>query len=356
MHKVEYVVNRSRFIVQHESITKIHADAIVSSDDNYVSMSGGVSATIRSEGGAEIKNAARKFVPLSIGDVAVTTAGKLPARFVFHVATIDYDKMIMPNEEIIRAGTRKCMSLAESLSIKHIAFPALGTGVGRFPFSKAAETMTKTISEHLLGDTEINTVTLALYARENVTQTDLNIFYENAVAIASLLSQSKRLNALLEEVKKIIAGMNQPNILQHLRELENDLRKAQGVLDTSTSSARILSNLSEKSGINALAEKAIDVAVDVGDRISRDAQQQKAYEYRELELMVLRTKLAGLLTQLNVKYGNLNKLQRKAANYGAEFEVPLSLENAIESIMREISETEAAAATIRQEMSKIVDI
>ncbi len=314
-----------------------------------------MSAAIRYEGGAEILNAARKFVPLSIGDVAVTTAGNLPSRFVFHVATIDYDNMIMPNEEIVRAGTRKCMNLAETLGVKHIAFPALGTGAGRFPFSKAAETITKTIADHLLGDTGINTVTLALYQRVGVTQSDLNIFYENAVAVASLLSQSKRLNSLLTEMETIVTGMDKPNLLRRLRELGQDMQKAQGILDTGSATARQISHLPHKSRINELAEKAINIADKVGSQITRETQQQKAYEYRELELMVLRTKLAGLLTLVNVKHGNLNKLQQKAANYGAEFEVPLAVENAIDSLKQEISEAEAAIGSIRQEMAQLIN-
>lgn len=354
MQKSEYSINRSKFIVQYGSLTKINADVLVSSDDNYLSMSGGVSACIRDEGGTEIVNAARKAIPLSVGDVAVTTAGKLTARFIFHAVTIDYDKMLMPNEEIIRAATRKCMTLAESLEIKHIAFPALGTGVGRFPFSKAAEIMTKTISEHLLGDTKINIVTLALYERESVTNADLNIFYENAVAVASLLSQGRRLNSLLTDMRRIIRGMNQPNLLLRLQELEKEIQDAQGILDVSTSSAQRLSTLPNESGINELAGKAVRVAERINDQISKIDPRQKMHEQRELELMVLRTKLTGLLTQINVKYANLNKLQLKAANYGAEFEVPLSLENAIDSVKLEISETEATAASIRQEISKLV--
>ena len=53
----------------------------------------------------------------------------------------------------------------------------------------------------------------------------------------------------------------------------------------------------------------------------------------------MRTKLDGLLTQLNIQYSNLNKLQIKKAKYGLD--IPLYLENSIDDLQAEIDQTEA---------------
>lgn len=351
--RAEYFINKSKYIVQYADLATVNAEALVSSDDNYLSMSGGVSAALLHAGGEEISQAAQKCVPVPLGDVAVTTAGKLRARFIFHVITIDYDQMILPSEEVLRSGTRKCLSLCESLGLKTIAFPALGTGVGGFSFAKAAEVMTKTIADHLLSNTIIKTVTLTLLAREGITQNNINTFYENAVNVASLLSQSRQLNGLLAELEKHVSALHQPTLLQRMRDLASDLQRAQQELDRHPDSPQELVSLPQKSGIQEATMAVMAVASAVGETVGHGLPEPETGQTKELELTILRTRLNGLLTQLNIKYGNLNKLEQKAAQYGANFEVPLVLENSIGGIKQEISESEAQIAAVRKEISQV---
>lgn len=163
-----YELNKTIFQVTYGDITRLKTEAIVSSDDNYLSMGGGVSMAISEAGGKAIREEARKYVPLKIGDVAVTSAGNLPAKYIFHAVTIDYTNMIYPYEDSIKAATLKCMQLADTLGVKTIAFPALGTGVGRFPFQLAADMMTRVIADYLMGDTHVELVTISLFPREGV--------------------------------------------------------------------------------------------------------------------------------------------------------------------------------------------
>ncbi len=60
--------------MNYGDITRLTADALVSSDDNYLSMGGGVSAALSRVGGEIVSIEARKHTPLNIGDVAVTSA------------------------------------------------------------------------------------------------------------------------------------------------------------------------------------------------------------------------------------------------------------------------------------------
>ncbi|HJZ48770.1 MAG TPA: macro domain-containing protein [Roseiflexaceae bacterium] len=103
----DYKINKTTFRVCYGNITELVADALVSSDDNYLTMSGGVSLSLLLAGGETIQREARKQVPLKAGDVAVTSAGYLKAKFIFHAVTIDYDKLIYPNEEIVCSATER---------------------------------------------------------------------------------------------------------------------------------------------------------------------------------------------------------------------------------------------------------
>ena len=67
-----YQFGKSRLIIKFGDITSAMTDVIVSSDDAYLSMGGGVSASILRAGGDAIARDARKNVPCQMGDVVVT--------------------------------------------------------------------------------------------------------------------------------------------------------------------------------------------------------------------------------------------------------------------------------------------
>ena len=62
----DYKLNETTFRVCYGDITKLVADALVSSDDNYLTMGGGVSMALLRAGGEEISREARKHIPLKL--------------------------------------------------------------------------------------------------------------------------------------------------------------------------------------------------------------------------------------------------------------------------------------------------
>ena len=132
-------VGRCEIEVIKGDITEMETDAIVNAANNRLWMGGGVAGAIKRKGGRIIEEEAVKQGPIEIGEAVVTTAGKLKARYVIHAAGMGMD--FKTDEEKIRKATRNSLKRAEELGIKSIAFPAIGTGVGRFPLEKAAEVM-----------------------------------------------------------------------------------------------------------------------------------------------------------------------------------------------------------------------
>lgn len=179
----DYPVNNKTMRVMFEDITKIDAEALVSSDDNHLSMGGGVSCAILNAGGEQIRQEVVKHIPLKIGEVAVTSAGQLPAKYIFHAVTIDLDRGVMPSEESIQASVLRCLQLAETLGVRRIAFPALGTGAGTFPFLAAVDVMFQNIVRYLTRKTCVDLVIITLSARKPVTEDDLNPFYDRITTL-----------------------------------------------------------------------------------------------------------------------------------------------------------------------------
>ena len=90
MDSRQYIFNHSILTVRFGNILESQSEVIVSSDDCYVSMGGGVSQAILKEGGLGIKSDAQKMVPVPLGDVVVTTAGSLEhQKYVYQCITID---------------------------------------------------------------------------------------------------------------------------------------------------------------------------------------------------------------------------------------------------------------------------
>ncbi|NER20408.1 MAG: hypothetical protein F6J96_06740 [Symploca sp. SIO1C2] len=162
----EFAIHNKLIKVYQGDITNLVVDVIVSSDDNYLTMGGGVSSRIKNVGGNKIYRDARKLIPLTLGDVAITTSGELIAKKVFHGITIDFDLIKYPSQEIIQKIVHTCLTKANEYQFKSIAFPLLGTGTAGFPAKLAWRTMLSQIIQDLSRENQtISEVIIALRGR-----------------------------------------------------------------------------------------------------------------------------------------------------------------------------------------------
>ncbi len=146
-------------------LTQEKADALVNAANNEGWMGGGVAGAIRRAGGREIEDEAVKKGPVAVGEAWATGAGSLGAEYVIHAAVMamdfntDYDK--------IYRSTTATIKRADEMGLKTIAFPAFGTGVGRFPAGKAGEAMLSAVRDSLLHrETKIESIVFVLYNRQ----------------------------------------------------------------------------------------------------------------------------------------------------------------------------------------------
>jgi len=128
-------------------ITEQKVDAIVNAANNHFYMGGGVAGAIKRKGGKVIEEEAVSQGPVKIGEAVVTSAGKLPAKYVIHASTMGMD--FKTDSQKIKCATRNALRKAEGKKIKQIAFPALGCGVGGFSVREAAKIMLNQVKEHL---------------------------------------------------------------------------------------------------------------------------------------------------------------------------------------------------------------
>ncbi len=145
-------------------ITALEVDAIVNAANNHLWMGAGVAGAIKRAGGQSIEDEAVRRGPIPVGEAVATNAGRLKARYVIHAAVMGQD--LATDAAKIAAATKNSLLRAEELGLRSIAFPALGTGVGGFPLSQAAEVMISTVRDHLQGSTSLDRVVFALFGDE----------------------------------------------------------------------------------------------------------------------------------------------------------------------------------------------
>src|SRR5262245_29790320 len=120
MNSRPYKVRNSTITLIFGDITTSRAQVLVSSDDYMLSMGGGVSQALCRAGGIRIAQDASKLVPGDAGDVLVSSAGNLNAKYIFHAVTIGRSEHSLPHDILVRQTTRKSLELLASLGCNSI--------------------------------------------------------------------------------------------------------------------------------------------------------------------------------------------------------------------------------------------
>jgi O-acetyl-ADP-ribose deacetylase (regulator of RNase III) len=128
-------------------LTKVDVDAIVCPANSYGTMGGGVAAAIAHAGGADVESEAVRQAPIPLGSAALTAAGDMPARWVIHAPTM-YEPVEDATEENVRRAMAAALARCDEDGLVTVAFPGMGTGVGRLPYGDAAKVMVAAIDAH----------------------------------------------------------------------------------------------------------------------------------------------------------------------------------------------------------------
>ena len=133
-------------------ITKVPADAIVNAANSGLAGGGGVDGAIHRAGGPsimrELDGIRAKIGRCPAGDAVATTAGDLPARWVFHAVGPIY-RGREDEAALLASCYRTCLQMAEERELRSIGFPSISTGAYRYPMAEAAAIALDTVARHL---------------------------------------------------------------------------------------------------------------------------------------------------------------------------------------------------------------
>ena len=148
-------------------ITKESADAIVNAANSSLMGGGGVDGAIHRAGGpailAECKSIVAEIRRLPAGKAVITTAGRLPARYVIHTVGPVYSGGERGEAETLASCHRECIRVADEHALKSLAFPAISTGAYGYPVADAASVAVSTVVDALRSTTRLTTIRFVLF-------------------------------------------------------------------------------------------------------------------------------------------------------------------------------------------------
>ncbi|MEW9528819.1 O-acetyl-ADP-ribose deacetylase [Microbispora sp. NPDC049125] len=133
-------------------ITEQRVDAVVNAANSSLLGGGGVDGAIHRKGGPEILaecralRASRYGGGLPAGQAVATTAGRLPARWVIHTVGPVFSRS-EDRSHLLASCYRESLAVAGSLGAATVAFPAISTGVYRWPMADAARIALTTVRQ-----------------------------------------------------------------------------------------------------------------------------------------------------------------------------------------------------------------
>jgi O-acetyl-ADP-ribose deacetylase (regulator of RNase III) len=162
-------IGSARLEVIVADITTLSVDAIVNAANTSLLGGGGVDGAIHRAAGPELLAGCRTLHGCATGDAKITRGYRLPARHVIHAVGPVWNRGNHDEDEALASCYARAIELCRTHGLASMAFPAISTGVYRFPADRAARIAVSTVVEALAGAPLIDRIVFCCFSNESVS-------------------------------------------------------------------------------------------------------------------------------------------------------------------------------------------
>jgi O-acetyl-ADP-ribose deacetylase (regulator of RNase III) len=160
-------IGKAQLEVIVADITTLSVDAIVNAANSSLLGGGGVDGAIHRAAGPELVAECRQLHGCKTGDAKITKGYRLPAKHVIHAVGPVWNGGGHGEDQALASCYARAIELCQTHGLASVAFPAISTGIYRFPADRAAQIAISTTSDALAAAPVVDRVIFCCFSNDS---------------------------------------------------------------------------------------------------------------------------------------------------------------------------------------------
>jgi len=161
-------IGPARLEIVVADITTLDVDAIVNAANSSLLGGGGVDGAIHRAAGPQLVEECRMLNGCKTGSAKITRGYRLKARHVIHAVGPVWNGGGKNEEALLASCYSTALDLAAENALRSVAFPAISTGIYRFPADRAARIAVGTVASEISAQSRgVEQVVFCCFSRES---------------------------------------------------------------------------------------------------------------------------------------------------------------------------------------------